>query len=348
MVRHDWMTRVYQWMEVSKKVVNVIFKLMEGWKTRLEVSEDGKILTSRKINIRKRFLQGDSYSPVGFRLSEVLISMLIEETDGYTVGQRDEERVKRIHSLFIEDLNIYQENHRKREVVNEIIVKSSMDTGECYGVKKCAEIVFSKGKIIKGEGLAVLEEKMDALDPNKNEIYEFLRYKQADKIDVKRVMEIVKKEIRKRLDHLMGLNLNDKNLMKAINCQVIPIAGYVMNVCNLGKGDLEELAMTVKSVLRREGFHGRQSSDERLYSKRNECGRGLKSFKEVYDETKTRVACYMAAARNKLIRVAWRNESQKEQISFKKEAEKAMRKVEVTVSFDEGSVIIGEESYAER
>ena len=39
-----------------------------------------------------------------------------------------------------------------------------------------------------------------------------------------------------------------------------------MNVCNLEKGDLDELDMTVKSVLRREGFHGRQSSDERLYS----------------------------------------------------------------------------------
>ena len=28
--------------------------------------------------------------------------------------------------------------------------------------------------MIKGEGLAVSEEKMDALDPNKNEIYKFL------------------------------------------------------------------------------------------------------------------------------------------------------------------------------
>ena len=133
-----------------------------------------------------------------------------------------------------------------------------------------------------------LEEKMDALDPNKKEIYKFLGSEQADKIDVKRVMERVKKEIRKRLDHLMGLNLNDKNLMKAISCRVIPVAGYVMNICNLGKGELDELDMTVKNALRREGFHGRQSSYERLYSKRNEGGIGLKSFKEVYDETKTR------------------------------------------------------------
>ena len=226
-------------------------------------------------------------------------------------------------------------------------MKATMDTGACHRVKKCAEIVFRKGEMFKGEGLAFLEEKMDALDPNKNEIYKFLGCEQADKIDVKKIMERVKKEIRRRLDHLTGLNLNDRNLRKAINCRVIPVVGYVMNLRNLGEGDLDELDMAVKSVLWREGFHGRQSSDERLYLKRNEGGRGLKSFKEVYDETKTRVACYMAAATNEWIRVAWRNESQKEQISLKKEAEKAMRKVEVTVSFDEGSVIIGEESYTE-
>ena len=50
---------------------------------------------------------------------------------------------------------------------------------------------------------------------------------------------------------------------------------------------------------------------------------------------------------DKWMRLAWRNESQKEQISQKKEAEKAMRNVEVTVSFDEWSVSIGEESYTE-
>ena len=111
MVRHDWMIRVYQWMGVPEKVVNVIVKLMEGWKTRLEVTEDGKVLASRKINIRKGFLQGDSYSPVGFCLTELPISMLIEETDGYTMGQRDKERVKRTHSLFIDDLKTYQESH---------------------------------------------------------------------------------------------------------------------------------------------------------------------------------------------------------------------------------------------
>ena len=90
MVRHDWMIRVYQWMGVPQKVVNVISILMEGWKTRLEINQDGKVTTSRVINIVKGFLQSDSYSPVGFCLTEVPVAMLIEESDGYKMGQKGE------------------------------------------------------------------------------------------------------------------------------------------------------------------------------------------------------------------------------------------------------------------
>ena len=66
------------------------------------------------------------------------------------------------------------------------------------------------------------------MDPSRNENYKFLGCEKADKINVKRVIERVKNEIMRRLDHLMGLHVNDQNLMKAINCRVIPAAGYDM------------------------------------------------------------------------------------------------------------------------
>ena len=47
-----------------------------------------------------------------------------------------------------------------------------------------------------------------------------------------------------------------------------------MNVFNLGKGDFNKLDMIVKRLLWREGFHGRQSSNERLYSKKDEGDKG--------------------------------------------------------------------------
>ena len=126
---------------------------------------------------------------------------------------------------------MYQENHQKLEIANETIVKASMDTEVCYEVKKCTEIVFRKGKMVKGEGLPVLEEKMKALNPEKNDVCKFLGCEESDDIDVKKVLERVKKEIKKRTEHLVKLHLNGKNLMKAINCRVIPVTGYIMNVC---------------------------------------------------------------------------------------------------------------------
>ena len=47
---------------------------------------------------------------------------------------------------------------RDLDNVNEVIVQASHNTGAYYGVSKCAEIEFEHGKIVKGEGLEVLEE----------------------------------------------------------------------------------------------------------------------------------------------------------------------------------------------
>ena len=180
-------------MGYSGKMINVLKQLVDGWKTKLEVNDSGEIKTSRWIRLLKGFLQGDSYSPVGLCLTEVPIAMLLDVTEGYKLGQPGRRCIKRTHSLFIGDLTVYQENHQKLEIPNETIVKVSMDTGACYGVKKCAEIVFRKERMVKGKGSPILEEKMKALDPEKNEVYKFLGCEQSDNIDTKKVLERVKK-----------------------------------------------------------------------------------------------------------------------------------------------------------
>ena len=100
---------------------------------------------SHVIKIPKRFLQGDSYSPVGFCLTKVSV-VILEETSGYRVGLPGKRMIQRTHSIFIDDLKVYQENHQKVEMVNGVILKISSNTGACYGVKKCAEVVFKDGK----------------------------------------------------------------------------------------------------------------------------------------------------------------------------------------------------------
>ena len=64
-----------------------------------------------------------------------------------------------------------------------------------------------------------------------------------------------------------------------------------MNVCVIRKGELDELDKMVKDILRERKFHRRQASDERLCMRREEGGRGLMSFKDVYALTEVGVAC---------------------------------------------------------
>ena len=75
---------------------------------------------------------------------------------------------------------MYQKSHEILRDVNEVIVQASHDTGACYAVSKCGEIVFESGKMARGQGLEVLEERMRTMDTDENEIYKFLGIKQAD------------------------------------------------------------------------------------------------------------------------------------------------------------------------
>ena len=85
----------------------------------------------------------------------------------------------------------------------------------------------------------------------------------------------------KRLKLLMKSELNDENLTQAINSKVIPVAAYPMNACKMTKSELNKLDQIVKRELRKNNMLGKQASDERLYLKRDQDGRGLKSVRDV-------------------------------------------------------------------
>ena len=50
-VHHYWMLRMYQWIRIPREVVQLISVLMEKWKTRLEIWNNGEKMISRWIDI---------------------------------------------------------------------------------------------------------------------------------------------------------------------------------------------------------------------------------------------------------------------------------------------------------
>ena len=75
--------------------------------------------------------------------------MMLSETKDCRMGAPGKREVVKMHSLFVDDLKVYQENHETLVIANEIIVHASHDTGASYGVRKCTEIVFERGKMVK-------------------------------------------------------------------------------------------------------------------------------------------------------------------------------------------------------
>ena len=215
-----------------------------------------------------------------------------------------------------------------------VIVQASHDTGACYGISKCVEIVFKRGKMARGEELEILGERIKAIDPDENEVYKFLGIEQADGIKTKKDFELVQGEVNKRVKILTSTELNNVNLVRAINTKLIPVAAYPMNVCKFTDGELKELDQVIKRELRSKNMLGKQSSNDRLYLIREDGGKGIKSLRDIYKETRLRVACYLTCLENKWIKAAWRRENIKEENSIVEEAMKTMGDVEVEIQFE--------------
>ena len=123
-----------------------------------------------------------------------------------------------------------------------MIVQASSDMGACYEEKKCAENVFFRGKIVKKEGLDVLDKRMNSLYPYLNKSYKFLEFKHAEAVEA----DAVYKRVSKRMKTLTDKQLHKRNLVNAINTRVIPVASYVMNVCNFIMKQLDKLDKVIK------------------------------------------------------------------------------------------------------
>ena len=139
---------------------------------------------------------------------------------------------------------------------------------------------------------------------------------------------------------LTKTELNDKNLINAINTKLIPVAAHPMNVCKFTKAELNELDFVVKKELRKCNLLGRQSSDGRLYLKRDVGGRGLKSLRDAFVETRLRAACYMVKSSNKWIKAAWKRKLLKETNSIKDEAITSMHAVGTVLDFEGDCILL--------
>ena len=111
-----------------------------------------------------------------------------------------------------------------------------------------------------------------------------------------------------------------------------------MNVWKLSKRELKELEQIVKKELRSKQMLGKQASNEIIYLKREDRERGLKSMRDVHEETRLRVACYMSKSENRWIQAAWSRETLKVENAVVTEARTTMEEVGMRLKFEDNAM----------
>lgn len=88
-------------------------------------------------------------------------------------------------------------------------------------------MVFKKGKkMVREEGLELLQKNMRTLDPDQQESYKIRGVEQGNGIKTKKVYERVKGEVKRRINLMTKSELNGENCIRDINMEFIPVANY--------------------------------------------------------------------------------------------------------------------------
>ena len=133
------------------------------------------------------------------------------------------------------------------------------------------------------------------------EAYNYLGVLDNDKISSKEMKDILRQEYFRRIKKILRSKLNARNIIQAINSRAVSIR-YGAGIIEWRKDELKDIdAKTRKLITMHRSMHP-QSDVDRLYWKRAEGGRGLKSVEEVIELEKASLGHYLEQTEDVLMK----------------------------------------------
>lgn len=199
---------VYRWIGIEVNMIDLQKELIKK-KNKKDYNSGIKEKTSWYIRIMRNFLQGDSYSPIGFCTFGNSVCKLLQERTGFQISEPWNRNVRQTDNLLVQNLLAFQGSHKILKDFSEIIVQATRGTGACYVVVKCAAIVFEQGIVVTKKRLC----KEVLHDIMKIRYIKFLGVEQTDRIKINKVFTRLNEEVTKRLILWIVLKLS-KNWIK--------------------------------------------------------------------------------------------------------------------------------------
>ena len=280
-VPHAWILEALHWVKVLEKIILAIEHLIGKWKTELNIpTVDGNVMIG-DIIYNKGMLQGNFVSVILLILSLNPLSFLLNKTDGYKIGLGTLVEKILTYLFFVDDLKLFAPNLDQSKLQLDIVTQFSKDIGMEFGEDKCSYIYIECGKKkTQGELIKVNEVTIKELEEGKR--YRYFGQDKSIGYDGKLNKERVEKEYYRQVRRIWSSELNAKNKVIAHNSFAVPFLTPTIGILDLSLAEMENVDKKTRRILCMTGTFHWNSDVNRLYLKRTEKGRGLKSFEETY------------------------------------------------------------------
>lgn len=289
MVPHSWIGKVLDLLGVADNIRKFIQNSMEGWNVNLE--NNGKHLGN--VDIRRGIFQGDSLSPLLFVMSMIPLSLLLRKVvPGYTFH----DKMKVNHLLYMDDLKLYGKNRSQLNSLLETVRIYSEDIGMQFGLEKCAVIEMKRGKVSSSESMSVGGCEIGSLGGEHQ--YKYLGVWESDRVENALMKEKIEGEYFRRVRKILKTKLRAGNMMKAINTWAVTLFRYSAGVVHWTQEETERIDRKSRKLIKMYGGVHPRADVDRLYVRRKDGGRALKSVCDVIIEEEQSLWSYVAEKDN--------------------------------------------------
>ena len=172
-VPFQWILEALRLAKVPEALVESIETLMKSWVVELNLpTKEGNIQIG-EILYRKGLLQGDYLSVILFILSLNPVSYLLNQADGYKMGDSEKRDKNLTHLLFVDDMKLYADSRAKALYLLDIVTTFSRDIGMAFGEDKCGYIYIEKGQR-KAVGQSMVSNDVTIKELKEGELYKYL------------------------------------------------------------------------------------------------------------------------------------------------------------------------------
>ena len=131
-------------------------------------------------------------------------------------------KTKISHLLYMDDLKLIAKSDEELQKQIQTVKTFSDDIHMDFGLEKCANITFKKGKLIHLQNLVIdINREIQELEQGKT--YKYLGIEESEGIQHQQMKERMKQESRRRLRMILKSELNIRNTITAIGALAVPV-----------------------------------------------------------------------------------------------------------------------------